>query len=246
MAEQQHKRGRGSLNKLWRRSAAAVVAAATLMGGVAPAAFAAGGGGNQPGTGGGGLDAAQFWQYRDGPDGSWGPATSLDSVRKAMKAAGVTMLDEGGSYNGPAKAQAALDQARAECERGFNQRHPNEAGQANCRVVAVGAVAGSQAQGTNGWNGSGIVARQTWIDNWKSRRGTGATRSGSGRGRSSGAGEQSGATVVYGAATVVYPHVYGACRAAAHGAAACCARTAGEAQHRQRSRQRRTRLDGTV
>ncbi|MUH60356.1 adhesin isopeptide-forming adherence domain-containing protein [Bifidobacterium sp. GSD1FS] len=123
-------------------------------------------GGNQPGTGGGGLDAAQFWQYRDGPDGSWGPATSLDSVRKAMKAANVTMLDEGGSYNGPAKAQAALDQARAECERGFNQRHPSEAGQANCRVVAVGAVAGSQAQGTNGWNGSGIVARQTWIDNW--------------------------------------------------------------------------------
>lgn len=165
MAEQQHKRGRGSLNKLWRRSAAAVVAAATLMGGVAPAAFAAGGGGNQPGSG-GGLDAAQFWQYRDGPDGSWGPATSLDSVRKAMQAAGVTMLDEGGSYNGPAKAQAALDQARAECERGFNQRHPNEAGQANCRVVAVGAVAGSQAQGTNGWNGSGIVARSTWIDNW--------------------------------------------------------------------------------
>lgn len=166
MAEQQHKRGRGSLNKLWRRSAAAVVAAATLMGGVAPAALAAGGGGNQPGTGGGGLDAAQFWQYRDGPDGSWGPATSLDSVRKAMKAGGVTMLDEGGSYNGPAKAQAALDQARTECERGFNQRHPNEAGQANCRVVAVGAVAGSQAQGTNGWNGSGIVARSTWIDNW--------------------------------------------------------------------------------
>ena len=166
MAEQQHKRGRGSLNKLWRRSAAAVVAAATLMGGVAPAAFAAGGGGNQPGTGGGGLDAAQFWQYRDGPDGSWGPATSLDSVRKAMQAGGVTMLDEGGSYNGPAKAQAALDQARKECETGFNQRHPNEKGQANCRVVGVGAVAGSQAQGTNGWNGSGVVARQTWIDNW--------------------------------------------------------------------------------
>lgn len=149
-----------------RAAVAGVAAGATLLTLGAPAALAAGGGGNQPGTGGGGLDAAQFWQYRDGPDGSWGPATSLDSVRKAMKAANVTMLDEGGSYNGPAKAQAALDQARAECERGFNQRHPSEAGQANCRVVAVGAVAGSQAQGTNGWNGSGIVARQTWIDNW--------------------------------------------------------------------------------
>lgn len=149
-----------------RAAVAGVAAGATLLTLGAPAALAAGGGGNQPGTGGGGLDAAQFWQYRDGPDGSWGPATSLDSVRKAMKAGGVTMLDEGGSYNGPAKAQAALDQARTECERGFNQRHPNEAGQANCRVVAVGAVAGSQAQGTNGWNGSGIVARSTWIDNW--------------------------------------------------------------------------------
>ena len=101
---------------------AGVAAAATLLAIGAPAAMAGGGGGNQPGSG-GGLDAAQFWQYRDGPDGSWGPATSLDSVRKAMKAAGVTILDEGGSYNGPAKAQAALDQARRECESGFNQRH---------------------------------------------------------------------------------------------------------------------------
>ena len=148
-----------------RSVVAGVAAAATLLAIGAPAAMAGGGGGNQPGSG-GGLDAAQFWQYRDGPDGSWGPATSLDSVRKAMKAAGVTILDEGGSYNGPAKAQAALDQARRECESGFNQRHPNEAGQANCRVVAVGAVAGSQAQGTNGWNGSGLVGRQIWLDNW--------------------------------------------------------------------------------
>lgn len=109
-----------------RSVVAGVAAAATLLAIGAPAAMAGGGGGNQPGSG-GGLDAAQFWQYRDGPDGSWGPATSLDSVRKAMKAAGVTILDEGGSYNGPAKAQAALDQARRECESGFNQRHPSEA-----------------------------------------------------------------------------------------------------------------------
>lgn len=132
-----------------RSVVAGVAAAATLLAIGAPAAMAGGGGGNQPGSG-GGLDAAQFWQYRDGPDGSWGPATSLDSVRKAMKAAGVTILDEGGSYNGPAKAQAALDQARRECESGFNQRHPSEAGQANCRVVAVGAVAGSQAGARTG------------------------------------------------------------------------------------------------
>lgn len=162
--------GRQRMHLRWSKGkvlsvVAGVAAAATLLAIGAPAAMAGGGGGNQPGSG-GGLDAAQFWQYRDGPDGSWGPATSLDSVRKAMKAAGVTILDEGGSYNGPAKAQAALDQARRECENGFNQRHPSEAGQANCRVVAVGAVAGSQAQGTNGWNGSGLVGRQIWLDNW--------------------------------------------------------------------------------
>ncbi len=148
-----------------RSLVAGVATAAALLSIGAPVAMAGGGGGNQPGSG-GGLAAAQFWQYRDGEDGSWGPATSLDSVRAAMRAAGVTMLDEGGRYNGPAKAQAALDQARRECEDGFNRRHPNEAGQANCRVVAVGAVAGSSAQGTNGWNGSGQVGRSTWVDNW--------------------------------------------------------------------------------
>ena len=114
---------------------AAVAAIATLGAGgvVASTAFAGGGGGNQPGTG-GDLAAVQFWQYKDDTSGSWGPATSLDSVRAAMNNAGVTLQGDGVT-----KAQAALDQARTECETGFQRRHPGE-GNGDCRVVAVGAV----------------------------------------------------------------------------------------------------------
>ncbi|KAB7369609.1 hypothetical protein GBB50_09995, partial [Bifidobacterium longum] len=89
--------------------------------------------GNQPGTG-GDLAAVQFWQYKDDASGAWGPATSLDSVRAAMNNAGVTL--EG---DGVTKAQTALDQARTECETGFQRRHPGE-GNGDCRVVAVGAA----------------------------------------------------------------------------------------------------------
>ena len=109
--------------KMMKAGVAAVAAIATLGAGgvVASTAFAGGGGGNQPGTG-GDLAAVQFWQYKDDASGAWGPATSLDSVRAAMNNAGVTL--EG---DGVTKAQAALDQARTECETGFQRRHPGEA-----------------------------------------------------------------------------------------------------------------------
>ena len=117
--------------KMMKAGVAAVAAIATLGAGgvVASTAFAGGGGGNQPGTG-GDLAAVQFWQYKDDASGAWGPATSLDSVRAAMNNAGVTL--EG---DGVTKAQAALDQARTECETGFQRRHPGE-GNGDCRVVA--------------------------------------------------------------------------------------------------------------
>ena len=118
--------------KTMKAGVAAVAAIATLGAGgvVASTAFAGGGGGNQPGTG-GDLAAVQFWQYKDDASGAWGPATSLDSVRAAMNNAGVTL--EG---DGVTKAQTALDQARTECETGFQRRHPGE-GNGDCRVVAV-------------------------------------------------------------------------------------------------------------
>lgn len=115
----------------------------------------------QPGTG-GDLAAVQFWQYKDDASGAWGPATSLDSVRAAMNNAGVTL--EGG---GVTKAQAALDQARTECETGFQRRHPGE-GNGDCRVVAVGAVP-AVIGGNYIYNGSGVASPTGtggWYDNW--------------------------------------------------------------------------------
>lgn len=149
--------------KMMKAGVAAVAAIATLGAGgvVASTAFAGGGGGNQPGTG-GDLAAVQFWQYKDDASGAWGPATSLDSVRAAMNNAGVTL--EG---DGVTKAQAALDQARTECETGFQRRHPGE-GNGDCRVVAVGAVP-AVIGGNYIYNGSGAASPTGtggWYDNW--------------------------------------------------------------------------------
>lgn len=149
----------GSKNSNGRRKTLALLAAtATLAGGLtAGTAYAGGGGGDQGGTGGSGS-AAQFWQYKDGPSGSWGSATDLGSVSRAMAAVGVRMDDSSG------KAKAALDAANVECVAGFHQRHPGE-GDGDCRVVAVGAASGNGST-TGVWNGSGVYDAKIWKDNW--------------------------------------------------------------------------------
>ena len=149
----------GSKNSNGRRKTLALLAAtATLAGGLtAGTAWAGGGGGDQGGTGGSGS-AAQFWQYKDDASGSWGSATDLGSVSRAMAAAGVRMDDSSG------KAKAALDAANVECVAGFHQRHPGE-GDGDCRVVAVGAVSGNGST-TGVWNGSGVYDAKIWKDNW--------------------------------------------------------------------------------
>lgn len=119
-----------------RKALALLVAAATLAGGLtAGTAYAGGEGGNRPGTGGGGA-AMQFWQYKDDASGSWGSATDINSVSRAMANAGVRMDDSSG------KAAAALADANGRCVAGFHQRHPGE-GDGDCRVVAVGAASGN-------------------------------------------------------------------------------------------------------
>ncbi|WP_270548114.1 LPXTG cell wall anchor domain-containing protein [Bifidobacterium pseudocatenulatum] len=141
-----------------RKALALLAAAATLAGGLtAGTAYAGGGGGDQGGTGGGGS-AAQFWQYKDDASGSWGSATDINSVSRAMQARGVTMDDSAG------KAAKALSDANAECVAGFRQRHPGE-GDGDCRVVAVGAASGNGST-TGVWNGSGIYDAKIWKDNW--------------------------------------------------------------------------------
>ena len=85
-----------------RKTLALLTAVATLAGGLtAGTAYAGGGGGNRPGTGGSGA-ATQFWQYKDDASGSWGLATDINSVSRAMANAGVRMDDSSG------KAAAAL------------------------------------------------------------------------------------------------------------------------------------------
>lgn len=147
-----------SKNTNGRKALALLAAAATLAGGLtAGTAYAGGGGGDQGGTGGGGS-SAQFWSYKDDASGSWGSATDLNSVSRAMQARGVRMDDSAG------KAKAALDAANAECVAGFHQRHPGE-GDGDCRVVAVGAASGNGST-TSVWNGSGVYAESVWKDNW--------------------------------------------------------------------------------
>ena len=148
----------GSKNSNGRKTLALLAATATLAGGLtAGTAYAGGGGGDQGGTGGGGS-AAQFWAYKDDATGSWGSATDLNSVSRAMAAAGVRMDDSSG------KAKAALDAANVECVAGFHQRHPGE-GDGDCRVVAVGAASGNGST-TSVWNGSGVYDAKIWKDNW--------------------------------------------------------------------------------
>ena len=148
----------GSKNSNGRKTLALLAATATLAGGLtAGTAYAGGGGGDQGGTGGSGS-AAQFWQAKDDASGSWGSATDLGSVSRAMAAAGVRMDDSAG------KAAKALSDANAECVAGFHQRHPGE-GDGDCRVVAVGAASGNGST-TSVWNGSGIYDAKVWKDNW--------------------------------------------------------------------------------
>ena len=147
-----------SKNTNGRKTLALLAAAATLAGGLtAGTAYAGGGGGDQGGTGGGGS-SAQFWSYKDDASGSWGSATDLNSVSRAMAARGVRMDDSAG------KAAKALSDANAECVAGFRQRHPGE-GDGDCRVVAVGAASGNGST-TGVWNGSGVYAESVWKSNW--------------------------------------------------------------------------------
>ena len=144
----------GSKNSNGRKTLALLAATATLAGGLtAGTAYAGGGGGDQGGTGGGGS-AAQFWAYKDDATGSWGSATDLNSVSRAMAARGVRMDDSAG------KAAKALSDANAECVAGFRQRHPGE-GDGDCRVVGVGSVAGQQG-GRWVYNGSGGYSASEW------------------------------------------------------------------------------------
>ena len=120
-------------------------------------AYAGGGGGDQEAR----AEAARprsSGQYKDDASGSWGSATDLNSVSRAMAAAGVRMDDSAG------KAAKGVERR----ERGMRGRLPPEAsgrGDGDCRVVAVGAASGNGPT-TSVWNGSGVYDAKIWKDNW--------------------------------------------------------------------------------
>ena len=140
-----------------------------LAGMVVPSAMA--GGGSDPEHGDGGdLKAGFFWAYKDDATGSWGSASNYSSVEAAFNKAEITIAKDG-TYDGPAKAQAALDGARKECEDGFDERHKDEKGHADCRVVAVGA---GYVESTGHFNGTAIQSAQSWKKLWYDTAGNAA------------------------------------------------------------------------
>ena len=78
------------------------------------------------------------WGYRDNNDGTFGSSGDMNSIYAAFAQMGVTMLP-----GGVAHAQKALNEANSNCTARFNEAHPDQAGQAQCRVVAVGVMTGS-------------------------------------------------------------------------------------------------------
>ena len=116
---------------------AALVAASLVTGGLAAStAYAGGGGGN---AGGGGLttDGSMYlaWTYKDNNDGGWGPSSNTDGTKAALADMGFSLYS-----NAEAWIQEATAEANTNCVARFNEAHPDQAGQANCRVVGVGAV----------------------------------------------------------------------------------------------------------
>ncbi|TPF92485.1 phage tail protein [Bifidobacterium sp. UTBIF-68] len=140
---------------------AALAAAATLASGglVAATAFAGGGGGNA----GGGMMTPDgnfnlVWQYSDNDNGGFGPSSDWHSTEKAVK------IDW---YNLGGQAEQLMQEATAEadknCSDRFDEAHPDQQGQANCRVVSVGTVGPANSRT---WTGIGGATHDLWMDAW--------------------------------------------------------------------------------
>jgi len=145
-----------------RPAVAAVAAAATLAGGVlvSSTAWAGGGGGWAPGTGGSVAGAEIGWWYQDNNDGGIGPMT-LDSFKKAVSSMGAQWSDSNGSASNA--ANTAISMAESECEARFDAAHPDQKGQAQCRMVGVGVVT---TPTTHVYAGVGYASASYWSAAW--------------------------------------------------------------------------------
>ncbi|MCX8672833.1 LPXTG cell wall anchor domain-containing protein [Bifidobacterium sp. B4001] len=142
-----------------RRAAAVAVAGATLLAG-APMAFAGGGAGSG-GDNNSGSHSGQFaqsWAYRDNDNGGFGGADRA-AVQAAAQAMGVT-IGSGASAWGT--IDKAVNEANGNCLARFNEAHPDQYGQGQCRTVAVGMVTtpGKVYQGLD------RASHSIWMDHW--------------------------------------------------------------------------------
>lgn len=142
-----------------RRAAAVAVAGATLLAG-APMAFAGGGAGSG-GDNNSGSHSGQFaqsWAYRDNENGGFGGADRA-AVQAAAQAMGVT-IGSGASAWGT--IDKAVNEANGNCLARFNEAHPDQYGQGQCRTVAVGMVTtpGKVYQGLD------RASHSIWMDHW--------------------------------------------------------------------------------
>lgn len=141
----------------WPARAVAVAAAgATLMIGVEPA-FAGGGAGSSDGGGGGAMASQVSWTYKDANDGAYGSSTDFNSIYRAFSAMGVSMQPEGVGH-----AQKALNEANSNCVNRFNEAHPDQYGQAQCRVTGVGVMTGPNKS----FSGEVHHTKDDWINAW--------------------------------------------------------------------------------
>lgn len=155
--------------KWLRKGIALLTAVATLATGgiIASTAYAGGGGGHEFASGGGtpSRNRDVWWTYKDWAlanpsdptSGSFGRATTDDSVKAAFSSAGIGIDNEG-----PAKITAARTEAYNECKDGFHQHHPGE-GDGDCRVVAVGAMLGDGGYHGTSWEAS---KEGNWVNYW--------------------------------------------------------------------------------
>lgn len=118
----------GGLRRLLAGGVAALTAITMLLPGVANADGGAGSGGSGSATGGGG---AIKWIYRD----SFGTAND-STVMNALQTMGMHAVGSDAS----ASITQATNSAVSECQARFAAQYPSQAGQANCRLVSVGAI----------------------------------------------------------------------------------------------------------
>ena len=146
----------GKIGRWAGRAVAVVGAGAMLLIGVQPA-FAGGGAGSSNGNGNIAMDIQTVWSYKDNNDGAFGSSADYGSVNRAFSAMGATMLPAGVAH-----AQEALNEANGNCVARFNEAHPDQYGQAQCRLVGVGIKAGPG----KAFSGEEHSPRQDWLQAW--------------------------------------------------------------------------------